>query len=189
MQNFSNYLKKKIIIKDIFCTKKAEMYENLFYTYNSKSKHIKKKILPYGWHWLYFSDNSPANKIGSDGHIKRGNFIPSFKGCKRMFAGSEVKFKKEILFNDKAIKVSQIKKIENKSKENKIMYFVTINHIYKVMNKVVLEENQSLVFINKNFKSKNRILLMKDKENLLLYKKNFSFNNIMLFRYSAVTYN
>ena len=90
-----------------------------------------------------------------------------------MFAGSEIKFKKEIFFNDKATKVSQIKKIENKSKKNKIMYFVTINHIYKVMNKVVLEESQSLVFINQNFKSKHRIFLTKDKENLLLHKKNF----------------
>tara|TARA_B100001989_G_scaffold97468_1_gene68041 strand:- start:3766 stop:4659 length:894 start_codon:yes stop_codon:yes gene_type:complete len=189
MQNFSNYLKKKIIIKDIFNIKEAEMYKNLFDTYISKSRPIKNKILPYGWHWLYFSDNFPVNEIGSDGHKKRGDFIPSFKGCKRMFAGSEIKFKKEIHFNDKATKVSQIKKIENKSKENKIMYFVIINHIYKVMSKVVLEENQSLVFINQDFKSKKKILLAKDKENLLLYKKNFSFNNIMLFKYSAITYN
>ena len=75
-----------------------------------------------------------------------------------MFAGSEIKFKKEIFFNDKVTKISQIKKIENKSKENKIMYFVTFNHIYKVMNESVLEENQNLVFINQNFKSKRKIL-------------------------------
>ena len=106
-----------------------------------------------------------------------------------MFAGSEIKFKKKILFNDKATKISQIKKIENKSRANKIMYFVTINHIYKIMNKVVLEENQSLVFINKNFKSKKTTLFKKDKENKLLYKKSFSFNNVILFRYSAITYN
>ena len=46
MQNFSNYLKKKIIIKDIFNIKEAEMYKNLFDTYISKSRPIKNKILP-----------------------------------------------------------------------------------------------------------------------------------------------
>ena len=56
----------------------------------------KKKILPFGWHWLYFNEIFTFDKMGPDGHQKRGSFLPPFKGCKRMFAGSEIKFKKKI---------------------------------------------------------------------------------------------
>ena len=67
-----------------------------------------------------------------------------------MFAGSKIKFIKDIKFNDKVTKVSKIKKIENKVKKNTTIYFLHINHLYKVKNQVVLEENQNLVFINQN---------------------------------------
>jgi len=52
---YNKYLKQKKKNIDIFCNKKAEMYENLFNNSSSKSSLLKKKVLPYGWHWLYFS--------------------------------------------------------------------------------------------------------------------------------------
>ena len=189
MNAFKKYLKEKKISIDNFCIEKAEMFEGLFEGNSSKTNLLKKKILPYGWHWLYFTEIFPFDKMGPDGHEKRGSFLPPFKGCKRMFAGSEIKFKKKITFNDKVKKISQIQKIENKSRENKAIYFVTINHLYKIKNELVLEENQNLVFVNKNFKSKRKILFKKEKEFFFLYKKKFSFDNVSLFRYSAITYN
>ena len=189
MNIYNTYLKQKKKNIDIFCNKKAEMYENIFNNSSSKSSLLKKKVLPYGWHWLYFSDNPNISEIGPDGHIKKGSFLPSFTGCKRMFAGAEVEFKKKIPLNSKVKKTSQIKKIENKSKNDKKIYFLTINHLYKVGNELVLQENQNLVFINKDYKSNRKILFQKEKTYLLLFTRNFSFNNIMLFKYSAITYN
>ena len=84
MNIYNKYFKQKKKNIDIFCNKKAEMYKNLFNNSSSKSSLLKKKVLPHGWHWLYFSDNPTINEIGSDGHIKRGSFLPSFTGCKRM---------------------------------------------------------------------------------------------------------
>ena len=43
---------------------------------------FKKKILPHGWHWLYFSENYSINQIGVDGHPKRGIFFLNFKDVK-----------------------------------------------------------------------------------------------------------
>lgn len=189
MRIFTNYLKEKKTIKDIINVNKAEMYENLFKDDNSKTNFLRKKVLPYGWHWLYFSENYSINQIGADGHPKRGIFFPKFQGCKRMFAGSKIKFIKDIKFNDKVTKVSKIKKIENKGKENTTIYFLHINHLYKVKNQVVLEENQNLVFINQNYKTKRKVLYKQEKEYLFLYKKKISFSNVLLFRYSSITYN
>ena len=76
----------------------------------------------------------------------------------------------------KVKKTSQIAKIENKSKNDKKIYFVTINHSYKVGNEVILQENQNLVFINKDYKSNRKILFQKEKKYLLLLTRNFSFN-------------
>ena len=189
MNIFNKYYKEKKTSIDNFCSKKANMYACIFEEYNSKINLLKNKTLPYGWHWLYFSENYPIVKSGADGHPKRGKFLPSFKGCKRMYAGSEVRFKKDILLNSKVKKISKIKNIENKSHGKKIIYFVTINHLHKIKNEVFLEENQNLVFISKDYQSKRKIFFVKKKDLLLLHKKNFSFNNIMLFRYSAITYN
>ena len=95
--NLPKTYKKKKIQTDIFSKNKAYMYENLFKVINSKSKLNKNKNLPFGWHWLYFPEDPPLHELGLDGHIKRGNFLPIFKGCKRMCAGSEIVFKKHII--------------------------------------------------------------------------------------------
>ena len=93
-----------------------------------------------------------------------------------MFAGSKIKFIKDIKFNDKATKVSKIKK--KRKLKNKTIYFLHINHLYKVKNQVVLEENQNLVFINQNYKTKKKFYINR-KRYLFLYKK-ISFSNILL---------
>ena len=115
-------------------------------------------------------------------------FFPKFKGCKRMFAGSEIIFLNNSALNSLSTKISQISKIENKSKNKNQIYLVTIKNTYKVKNKNVLIENQKIIFIEENYKSK-KIIKEKNDGYKIITKINTCFDNVILFRYSAITYN
>lgn len=188
MKDYKNYLKKKYLVKDDLNVNKAitfsKLYKSSFFDYS----YIKKKIAPMGWNWLYFSDNYSTETLGEDGHVKSALVFPKFYGCKRMFAGSELLFFDKVILNNKASKISQITCIENKSKEKKKIYFVTIKNVFKVRNKKVLVEYQKIVYINKSYKSKTK-KIEKFCEYKIISQTHFSFNNIHLFRYSAITYN
>ena len=188
MKDFSYYSKNKNVIKEKLNYNKALIFCRLFNNDTFNFSYLKKKIPPMGWNWLYFSENIPLEKIGTDGHPKRGSFYPKFFGCKRMFAGSELFFLDKVLLDSIATKTSQISKIENKSIKNKKIFFVTVKNIFKIKNKKVLIENQKIVYVDKNFKSKKKSI-ENHAEYKLLSKANFQFNNIMLFRYSAITFN
>ena len=184
MQNYFKH-KKKIKIKDKLCINKAKIFYELF-AYNNKL--FKNKLLPFGWHWLYFLDNTPLYELGEDGHPRRGNFLPPFKKCKRMFAGTELKFLKNVSLDTFATKTSEITKIENKSRNNKKLFLVHIKNIFKENKNSFLIENQKIIFVDQDYKASK---LLKDNNDgyKLVFKKSFTFNNIILFRYSALTFN
>ena len=69
----------------------------LFNNSSSKSSLLKKKVLPHGWHWLYFSDNPTINEIGPDGHIKRGSFYPPLRAAKECLQELRLSLKKKYL--------------------------------------------------------------------------------------------
>ncbi len=149
----------------------------------------KKKIAPYGSHWIFFNENFNKKELGSDGHPKRGKIFPLLKGYKRMFAGASLIFKEKIYFEDKIKKITEINSIFKKKSSNKNIYFLNLVNTFFRENLEVLKEIQTIVFV-KNNHSSNNFKKKSSKINLtLLHKKNFKFNNIDLFRYSALTYN
>ena len=75
---------------------------------DSKEYFKDKKKLPYGAHWVFFNENYTNEQLGSDGHPRRGHFLPLLKGYKRMFAGSSIVFKKDIYLNDKIKKITKV---------------------------------------------------------------------------------
>ncbi len=147
----------------------------------------KKKIVPYGAHWIFFNESFNNNELGSDGHPKRGQFFPLLKGYKRMFAGANLVFKKKIYFDDKIKKISEINSFSKKKSNEKNIFFFKLTNVYLRDNTEVLRELQTIAFV-KNDHSSNSI-----KNNstglALIHKKNFKYDNINLFRYSALTYN
>ena len=91
--------------------------------------------------------------------IQKRDFLPLFKGYKRMFAGSELHFFKKVNFNTIAEKTSKIIKIEKKSSAENTFFFVTFKIIIISKKKKILIEYQNIVFINKNYKSKKQIFV------------------------------
>ncbi len=149
----------------------------------------KKKIVPYGAHWIFFNENFKKKDLGHDGHPKRGKNIPLLKGYKRMFAGANLFFKKKIYFEDKIKKITKIKSFLKKKSDNKNIYFLNLANTFFRDNLEVLKETQTIVFVKNNHVSNNSKKKSNNINLKLLFKKNFKFNNIDLFRYSALTYN
>ena len=149
----------------------------------------KKKIAPYGAHWIFFNENFNNKDLGADGHPKRGKNIPLLRGYKRMFAGANLLFKNKIYFGDKIKKITLIKSLLKKKSNNKNIYFLNIANTFFRDNSEVLKEVQTIVFIKNNHVSNNREEKINSINLKLLHKKNFKFNNVDLFRYSALTYN
>ncbi len=149
----------------------------------------KKKIAPYGVHWIFFNENLNKKDLGIDGHPKRGKNIPLLKGYKRMFAGASLVFKKKIYFEDKIKKITEIEPLLKKKSDNENIYFLNIANTFFRDNLEVLKEIQTIVFVKNNHVSNSYKKKSKNINLKLLQKKNFKFNNIDLFRYSALTYN
>ena len=188
MKNFSKYVGRTKTIKDSININKAKMFSSMFIKNFTKINYLKKKILPYGWHWLYFSEYFPIQESDEDGHPKRGDFFPLFRGFKRMFAGSELEFLDKILIDNIILKTVKISNIEKKTRNNSNIYFVNLKNTFKFKKKIVLIENQKIVFLDKKYKSSGR-KIVNETGYKTIYKKQFLFNNILLFRYSALTYN
>ncbi len=149
----------------------------------------KKKIAPYGVHWIFFNENFNKKDLGFDGHAKRGKNIPLLKGYKRMFAGASLVFKKKIYFEDKIKKITEIKPLFKKKSNNENIYFLNLENTFFRHNLEVLKEIQTIVFVKNNHVSDSNKKKSKNINLKLLHKKNFKFNNVDLFRYSALTYN
>ena len=175
---------KKKISWDYFKESKVRFLENILVSKNFLGK---KKTVPYGAHWIFFNENFNNKELGPDGHPKRGKFFPLLKGYKRMFAGANLIFKKEIYFDDKIKKISEINSFTKKKSNKKNIFFLNLTNIYLRNNAQVLRELQTIAFV-KNDHSSNSI-----KNNSiglsLIHKKNFKYDNINLFKYSALTYN
>jgi len=149
----------------------------------------KKKIAPYGAHWIFFNENFNNKDLGLDGHPKRGKNIPLLKGYKRMFAGANLVFKEKIYFEDKIKKITEIKSLLKKKTDNKNIYFLNLANTFFRDHLEVLKEIQTIVFVKNNHVSNNDKKKSNNTNLKLLHKKNLRFNNIDLFRYSALTYN
>ncbi|MBH87959.1 MAG: acyl-CoA dehydrogenase [Pelagibacterales bacterium] len=155
------------------------------FNYNEK----KIKIIPSGWHWLYFLNLPLQENLGSDGHEKRTGFMPPIRLPIRMYAGGEIFFHKPLIIGQKLIKKSSIISIDNKTGATGNLTFLKINH--KILNEkeILINEYQNLVYReDKKTQKKKKIIGLKAPDKFD-YEKKWNTSSEMLFRYSALTHN
>ncbi|MFN3233769.1 MAG: MaoC family dehydratase N-terminal domain-containing protein [Alphaproteobacteria bacterium] len=143
--------------------------------------------LPPLWHWLYFLPNAPMSQVGSDGHPKRGDFLPPISLERRMWAGSRIVFSGDLRLGDEIMRTSEILNIAEKHGRAGPMVFVTVRHTVSSPRGVAVEEEQDIVFI-----------AMPDKfvppkptsvpENTI-WSDPVEVDPVLLFRFSALTFN
>jgi 3-methylfumaryl-CoA hydratase len=104
--------------------------------------------LPALWHWLYFLPLYTQSDVGSDGHVKRGGFLPPTTLPRRMWAGSQLQFHHPLQVGDAVERTSTIVGINEKSGRSGDLIFVRVRHEIRRGGeaRVVLTEHHDIVY-------------------------------------------
>ena len=101
-------------------------------------------VLPPCWHWLYFLEAPTAAQVDTDGHARRGDFLPPIDLPRRMWAGSEILFHKPLRLGATLHRRSTIAAITPKRGRTGELIFVTVQHEIFSDEDLLLEERLDL---------------------------------------------
>jgi 3-methylfumaryl-CoA hydratase len=143
--------------------------------------------LPAIWYWLYFLPIVPMSEVGSDGHPKRGGFLPPIALERRMWASSRFRFHQDLQIGEAIHKTSEILKISEKEGKTGKMVFVTVKHTIQSARGVAVEEEQDIVYLPmpKAFVAPPANPVAAD----LQWREPYPIDPVLLFRFSALTFN
>src|SRR4051794_29772288 len=104
--------------------------------------------LPPLWHWLYFLPRPRRSELGTDGHAKRGGFLPPVPLPRRMWAGGQVEFRQSLKVGDAVSRTSTIESVDEKSGRSGRLLFVKVRHEVRVSGVAdpAIVEHQDLVY-------------------------------------------
>lgn len=103
-------------------------------------------VLPPTWHWLYFLDTPTATGTGSDGHPRKGGFLPPVPLPRRMWAAGSLNFNKTLRLAIPAEKVSTVRSVELKDGKSGTLVFVNLEHRLYQEGQLCISEEQNLVY-------------------------------------------
>ena len=98
------------------------------------------------WHHIYFWEPTRPEDAGSDGHPKKGGFIPDLGLPRRMWAGGMYQCETPLVLGEVAEKRTVIKSISSKSGRSGKLAFVGLEHEFRQDGRIALRETQNLVY-------------------------------------------
>lgn len=103
--------------------------------------------LPPLWHWLAFLPEAPMRALDTDGHPKRGGFLPPVPLERRMWAGARLRFHDRIGIGETMHRRSEITAVKEKTGKTGAMVFVTVEHRLSTGRGLAVEEAQDIVYM------------------------------------------
>lgn len=177
---------------------KTEMRQDVITTWPAKAlaatldrddpEPAEGEVLPPGWHWLYFLEAKRASELGSDGHPKRGGFLPPIPLPRRMWAGGRIEFLQPLQFGEVVRRYSEILKVEQKTGATGSLVFVTVRHTLKGEGADAIVEEQDIVY-REAAKPGDAPPPGKAAPTTAGWTRQVSPDPVLLFRYSALTFN
>ncbi|WP_337184055.1 MaoC family dehydratase N-terminal domain-containing protein [Shinella sp.] len=149
---------------------------------------LDERPVPPGFHWCLVPDLAPAADLGRDGHPRPGIFVPELLLPRRMWAGGEIAFAREIPPDTLMERASTVRDVVSKSGSTGPLAFVTIDHEWFADGVPVLRERQDLVYRKDpkpGEKPKPPQAEPWEAESAVAFMPDAT----MLFRYSALTFN
>jgi 3-methylfumaryl-CoA hydratase len=135
-------------------------------------------------HWAFFLPEPADDVIGTDGHPRRGGFLPAITLPRRMFAASEITFGAPLLIGQKAEQTSRILSVTPKSGRSGDLVFVDVERTISQFNLVRISERQSYVYREDGDPVALPVPAKPSPEGELWFP-----NEVNLFRFSAATFN
>ncbi|WP_380871688.1 acyl-CoA dehydrogenase [Sphingomonas sp. DBB INV C78] len=149
-------------------------------------------VLPPLAHWLCFLPDERQSLIGHDGHPLRSEsgFLPLVDLPRRMWAGSRIRFLREVPIDSPITKTSTILAVEPKTGRSGNMLFVTVQHmIGEAGGSASIIEEQDIVYRESGAPGAavKRPTLDYDIPDPVI--RHIICDPVMVFRYSALTFN
>lgn len=129
----------------------------------------------------------PLDALGPDGHPRRGGFLPPVPLPRRMWAGGEVTFHRDLRVGDTVLRRSRIADVTVKEGRTGRLCFVAVRHAMEVEGRVAVDEIQTIVYrdampVSPPAKAPEPAPTGEHVERILP-------TPTLLFRYSALTFN
>jgi 3-methylfumaryl-CoA hydratase len=107
---------------------------------------LEGDALPLPWHWFHFLPRAPQAALDSDGHPRRGGFLPPIPYPRRMFAGARMQVHRPLRVGLPAVREGCIRDIVMKSGKTGALAFVTVAYRFVQDGALCLEEEQDIVY-------------------------------------------
>jgi 3-methylfumaryl-CoA hydratase len=144
--------------------------------------------VPPLWYWLYFTPLARASEIGTDGHAKRGGFLPPVPLPRRMFAGGRFTFDHALQVGDDVERTSRVTDVTGKQGRSGYMVFVTVLHEIADARGVAISEEHDIVYREEPCPGapvpEPRAARTDES-----FSREIAPDPVLLFRYSALTFN
>lgn len=157
---------------------------------DTETRPTKGQPLPPLWHWLYFLPRPPMSHIGSDGHPKRGGFLPPVSLPRRMFAGARTKFLEPLIIGGSAARHGEVISVQQKTGGTGELVFVTIRHRIRQGSRLCIEEEQDIVYREPGGRVPAPVVAEDVAKNVEgAWVRTITPSPVLLFRFSALTFN
>ncbi|MGL6110616.1 MAG: FAS1-like dehydratase domain-containing protein [Rubrivivax sp.] len=146
--------------------------------------------LPPLWHWLYFLPMHRQSQIGSDGHPRRGGFLPPVPLPRRMWAGSQFEFRTPVRLGDALQRCSTIVDVSGKSGRSGELVFVKVRHELRCNGAAepALVEFHDIVYRDAQ-RPDDVAPAPQGAPDGAVWQRELRPDEVLLFRYSALTFN
>ena len=105
-----------------------------------------ERQVPALTHWAVFLDAMTNDKIGTDGHPTRGDFLPAVHLPRRMFASAKLEFRNPLQVGKAATCVSTVASVNHKRGQTGDLVFVNVLREISQDSRVCVNEEQTIVY-------------------------------------------
>lgn len=102
--------------------------------------------VPPAWHWACALETPRQSELDSDGHPKRGEFLPPIQAPRRMFAAAEMRFEAPLLAGVETEWVERIASIVEKPGRSGPLTFVEVERRISQGGVPCVAESQTIVY-------------------------------------------
>jgi 3-methylfumaryl-CoA hydratase len=145
-------------------------------------------VIPPGWHWLYFLETTPASELGTDGHARRGGFLPPVALPRRMWAGGRIEFRRALIVGETLQRDSEVIAVEPKQGKSGSLVFVTVRHTVSCAGEIAVIEEHDIVY-REAAKPGESPPRGKSAPPQAAWRRQLVAGPVMLFRFSALIFN
>jgi 3-methylfumaryl-CoA hydratase len=145
-------------------------------------------LLPSAY-WLYFLPFVRHSEIDTDGHPRRGGFLPPVDLPRRMWAGGSLEIGEPARIGETIEKRSTILDIKEKDGRSGRLTFVTVGHKISGPRGVALRERQDIVYREPPRDGAEGSASAKEVVPAFEHSRRVEPDPVLLFRYSALTFN